>query len=339
MTDKFSRRDFLKLAGVGAATTAILTGCGPASRYVKREPYMEMPEYTYNGLSTFYATTCRECAAGCGLVVRTSQGRAIKTEGNANHPLNLGKTCARGQATLHGLYNPDRVQGPQSGGQSVDWDAAIEVVAKALKENQPSEIAFLLGTTSDHLFDLVADLSAQTGINPPIRFGALSMFESRATLAKAAENLFGEAGMPFFDVGGAKAVFSFGANFLETWLSPVSYTRGFAGLREALTKMRGKLIQFEARMSSTAAKADEWIPLRPGTEALVALAIGRLALEKRGGPLPRAFADIDPMDASSKSGIELETLERYAGNPWRRGVGSNQRTGGCRSRAGFERCR
>ena len=101
MSDKFSRRDFLKLAGVGAATTAILTGCGPASRYVKREPYMQMPEYNYNGQSTYYATTCRECAAGCGLVVRTIQGRAIKTEGNASNPLNLGKTCARGQATLH----------------------------------------------------------------------------------------------------------------------------------------------------------------------------------------------------------------------------------------------
>ncbi len=112
MSEKFSRRDFLKLAGVGAATTAILTGCGLASRYVKREPYMQMPEYTYNGQSTYYATTCRECAAGCGLVVRTMQGRAIKTEGNANNPLNLGKTCARGQATLHGLYNPNRVRGP-----------------------------------------------------------------------------------------------------------------------------------------------------------------------------------------------------------------------------------
>ena len=103
MSEKISRRDFLKLATAGAATTAVLTGCGPASRYVVREPYMEMPEYTYNGLSTYYATTCRECAAGCGLVVRTMQGRAIKVEGNANNPVNLGKTCARGQATLHGL--------------------------------------------------------------------------------------------------------------------------------------------------------------------------------------------------------------------------------------------
>lgn len=314
MSENFSRRDFLKLAGLGAATTAVLTGCGPASRYVKREPYMEMPEYTATGQSTYYATTCRECAAGCGLVVRTYQGRAIKTEGNANHPLNLGKTCARGQATLHGLYNPDRVTDPVKAGSpaSMTWDAAIDVVADALKNNKPEEVAFLMGMAPDHLFDLVSDLAKATGMNAPVRFGALGMFEARATLSKAAENLFGQAGLPHFDIGGAQVVLSFGANFLETWLSPVSYTRGFAGLREAQTKQRGTLVQFEARMSATAGKADEWVPLRPGTEALVALAIGKLAAEMMGVSAPRAFAGVSVQDASSKSGVKVETLEHIA---------------------------
>src|SRR5512138_2023082 len=111
MSREMSRRDFLRLASVGAATT-VLTGCGPLSRYVRREPYFKMPEYNYNGISTYYATTCRECAAGCGLVVRTFQGRALKVEGNKDHPLNLGKTCVRAQASLQGLYNPDRVAHP-----------------------------------------------------------------------------------------------------------------------------------------------------------------------------------------------------------------------------------
>src|SRR6187549_2077006 len=112
MSENISRRDFLKIAGVGGVAATVLTGCGPASREVSRQPYTHMPEYTYNGQSTHYATTCRECAAGCGLVVRTMQGRALKVEGNPNHPVNLGKTCSRGQVTLQGLYNPDRVQGP-----------------------------------------------------------------------------------------------------------------------------------------------------------------------------------------------------------------------------------
>ena len=160
MSEKISRRDFLKLASVGAATTAALTGCGPASRYVQREPYTKMPEYNYNGLSTYYATTCRECAAGCGLIVRTMQGRALKVEGNPNHPVNLGKTCSRGQVTLQGLYNPDRVQGPlqhtrgeglyndrfQAVPSNLSWDEALQVVADALVS--PAKTAFLLGTGS-----------------------------------------------------------------------------------------------------------------------------------------------------------------------------------------------
>ncbi|NOH04691.1 MAG: molybdopterin-dependent oxidoreductase [Chloroflexi bacterium] len=95
-------------------------------------------------------------------------------------------------------------------------------------------------------------------------------------------------------------------------LSPVSYTRGFAGLREKKTKMRGTLIQFEARMSATGGKADEWVPLRPGTEALVALAIGRLAAEIRGGAMPRAFSGVDPVEAASRSGVKIEALEHIA---------------------------
>jgi anaerobic selenocysteine-containing dehydrogenase len=320
MKKHLSRRDFLKLAGAGAAASTILTGCGPASRYVKREPYMQMPEYTYNGLSTYYATTCRECAAGCGLVIRTMQGRAIKAEGNANHPLNLGKTCARGQAGLHGLYNPDRVEFPlkrlERGNpdrfEHLIWENAIQSVADALRSHRPEQIAFLMGTAADHLFDLVTDLAKAAGLNAPLRFGALGMFEAQATLIRAAENLFGEARLPFFDIGGAEVVFSFGANFLETWLSPVAYTRGFAGLREARNKRRGYFVQFEPRMSQTAAKADEWIPIKPGTEALVALALGRLAFESRGGPLPRAFSGVDPLEAASRSGVRLETLERLA---------------------------
>ena len=117
MSRKMTRRGFLKTAAVGAGATAVLTGCGPISRYVVREPYTRMPEYTYNGQSTYYATTCRECPAGCGTVVRTEQGRALKVEGNPLNPINQGKTCARGQAALQGLYNPDRIPSPRQAGR------------------------------------------------------------------------------------------------------------------------------------------------------------------------------------------------------------------------------
>ncbi|MFL7868690.1 MAG: molybdopterin-dependent oxidoreductase [Anaerolineales bacterium] len=319
MTKRISRRDFLKLTGAGVATTAVLTGCGPASRYVIREPYMEMPEYTFNGKSTYFATTCRECPAGCGLVVRTFQGRALKTEGNKNHPVNLGKTCARGQATVQGLYNPDRNTDPvkQSARGSrdftkMDWEAAIGVVSDALKNTDPAGIAFLTGLAPDHLFDLASDLTAAIGAPDPVRYSALGMFESRATLGKAAENLLGQEGLPFFDIANADLVFSFGANFLETWLSPVAFTRHYSKMRRGLAGKRGYMVQFEPRMSQTAANADEWVPLHPGTEGLVAMALGRLVAEQRGQSLPQAFADVDVQAASDASGVSMEALDHLA---------------------------
>ena len=138
------------------------------------------------------------------------------------------------------------------------------------------------------------------------------MFESRATLGKAAEEMFGQAALPFFDMANADVVFSFGANFLETWLSPVAYTRGFSKMRKGTNGKRGTLIQFEARMSQTGAVADEWIPLRPGTEGLVAAALGRLVAEARG-VTAGAFAQVDAAKAAESAGIPLKQLEHLAG--------------------------
>ncbi len=319
MSPEISRRDFLKLASAAAAATAVLTGCGPEARYVKRTPYTKMPEYNLNGLSTYYATTCRECAAGCGLVVREFQGRALKVEGNKDNPVNMGKTCARGQITLQGLYNPDRVSDPiqrkQRGSSettTMKWDEVVKVVTDALTKNQPGEIAFLLGTQPDHLFDLVSDLTKALGAPDPMRFGALSMFEARATLAQATQTLFGQAALPFFDIGNSDLVFSFGANFLETWLSPVAQARQYFQLRQGNPAQRGEFVQFEPRMSQTASKADVWVPLKPGTDALVALAIGRLIAEARGLPLSAPFANVDVKAAATQADISANQLQSLA---------------------------
>jgi anaerobic selenocysteine-containing dehydrogenase len=319
MSEKISRRDFLKMAGAGAAATAAITGCGPQSRYVVREPYTKMPEYTYNGQSTYYATTCRECAAGCGLVVRTMQGRAIKAEGNKLHPVNLGKTCARGQASVQGLYNPDRIQNPvkQMGRGSgnfneVSWDDAVSQIANVFGDHRHGEIAFLMGLAPDHLYDLVSQLTSALGAAAPLRYGVLGMFEARATLSEASRQLFGQASLLYFDMGNADLTFSFGSNFAETWVSPVAYTRGFSQMRQGNPGRRGYLVQFEPRMSQTAMTADEWIPVAPGTEGLVALALGKLAADLKGIALPAAFSGVDLEAVVEASGVERAVLDHLA---------------------------
>jgi anaerobic selenocysteine-containing dehydrogenase len=312
MTEKISRRDFLKISGIGLTSATVITGCGPSSRYVTRQAYANMPEYNQTGVSTYYATTCKECPAGCGLIVRTQEGRAIKVEGNPEHPVNKGKVCSRGLTTVQGVYNPDRITGPQKRTRgsrtttAMEWQGAINTVAEELKN--PQKTAFLLGLQSDHLYDLVREITEKGGFGKPVRYGTLGTLEGRSTLLRATQELYGFDQIPFFDMGNADVVFSFGAHFLETWLSPLAYSRGFRQLRKQPFGKRGYIVSFEARQSLSSANADEWIPIKPGSEGQVALAIGKIAATKAGVTTPALFANVNLNDVSQISGISMEKL-------------------------------
>ncbi len=319
MSERISRRDFMKIAGMGAAASLVLTGCGTNARFVERRPYLSMPEYTLPGVSTYYATTCVECPAGCGIIVRTVEGRALKVEGNPDHPVNKGRTCARGQAAVQGLYNPDRfttaVQQKERGSaqyEAIEWQQAIQAVAEALGTDDPSGLSFLSGTAPDHLYDLLKILTESLGVSAPLRFTGLSMLEQRVTLASACERVYGEYCLPHFDISGAEVIFSFGANFNETWLTPVSYSLAYGDFRKGTPGRRGYLVQFEPRLSMTAANADEWIPINPGSEHLLAAALGMLVQEMRGTTKSVYYSQIDLEDVATQCGIAVEEMQRLA---------------------------
>src|SRR5712671_6077076 len=134
MSDGLSRRSFLKLAATASAAAAI-PGCEPAAR--KLIPYVVPDENVAPGIPTFFATTCSECPAGCGVVARIREGRVIKLEGNPGDPIGSGALCARGQAALQGLYNPDRVRHPQIRAdqgalRTASWDEASQLINQRL---------------------------------------------------------------------------------------------------------------------------------------------------------------------------------------------------------------
>jgi len=319
MTKTISRRDFIKYSGLGTAASAVLTGCGPVSRYVVRQQYAEMPEFNQTGVSTYYATSCRECPAGCGVIVRTREGRAIGVQGNPDHPINYGKLCSRGLTTLQGLYNPDRLTNPiqlnRKGDQSyteINWDLAVTTITAILRDTPPDEIVFILGMTPDHLYDLVYEMTQALGIRSPYRFGSLGMFDAQGTLVEAVNQIFNQKSFPYFDFGKSDLVFSFGANFLETWLSPITYSRAYAELRQGNQNQRGYYVSFEPRMSLTSGSADEWIPIIPGSENIVARALGNLVQEMKPQTGVPYFHGVDIQEAVSLSGVSLETLQHLA---------------------------
>src|SRR5215471_6544728 len=126
MPEGLSRRSFMKLAATASAAAAV-PGCEPASR--KLIPYVVPDENVIPGMPTYYASTCEECAAGCGIVATVREGRVTKLEGNPVDPIAAGAICARGQAALQGLYNPDRLAYPMLRGDGgtltrISWDEA-----------------------------------------------------------------------------------------------------------------------------------------------------------------------------------------------------------------------
>ena len=326
MPNSITRRDFIKLSAAAGAVT-VISGCTINLQQTETlESYVRPPEEGLPGEDTWYASTCRQCPAGCGILVRVSEGRARKIEGNPIHPLNRGRLCARGQAGLQVLYNPDRlrnaVQQKKRGSAQFEplyWDQALKQVTDRLSA-AAGGVAFLggYGSTPDHLYRLAEQFTQALGGPPPLLFDLHSALEGRAALAQSSAELFGTPALPIFDIAAADVVFSFGANFLETWLSPVAYGRAYGRMRQGQVGKRGYLVQFEPRFSATAAVADEWIPIRPGTEGLVALALGKIIVtENLGHDLPHRehavlYENVSVSDVAHTSGVPVEELVRLA---------------------------
>jgi molybdopterin-containing oxidoreductase family iron-sulfur binding subunit len=297
------RREFLKVIGAGvAAGTA--TACGK-DHYNYLIPYLNSPDETVPGVSTYYATTCRECAASCGVIAETRDGRALKLEGNPNHPLNRGALCARGQAALQGLYNPDRYKGPmiRQGTSLVPatWDQVQQKVTQALTQAQSDgkagQAVFINGHETGSFAGFLDQWLAAFGMPPHVAYDS----EAPAAAIAANRQSYGVA-WPSIDFGAAKLIVSFGADFLDGWGPNVPQQLDFADARAKLADAP-RLVYVGARRSLTGLGADEWIPAKPGSEHLIADALlGKMG--KATGTTIEA--------AATAAGVPAESLERLA---------------------------
>ncbi len=109
-TAGMDRRGFFRIVGASGAAAAA-AGCGKTTESIL--PYVIPAEHLVPGVATWFATVCRECSAGCGVLAKSREGRIVKLEGNPDHPVNRGALCASGQASLLSTYDPDRIPGPR----------------------------------------------------------------------------------------------------------------------------------------------------------------------------------------------------------------------------------
>jgi anaerobic selenocysteine-containing dehydrogenase len=311
------RRQFIILTAAGAAGSLALEGCTTQSEY--SEPLYVVNEKYIPGADYWHATVCGQCQAGCGVIVRQRDGNANKIEGNPLHPISRGKLCARGQAGLNELYNPDRIKHPLklngvrgSGNfQEITWDSAIETLTERLRDlrqrGQAKQIVWIEGSESRGTFRDLAErfLSALGG---PVMTSFMPF--SRDVERESARTTFGSSAPPTYDLSQADFVLSFGARFLETWSSPVYYSRGFGEMRRA-RKTRGRFVHAEPRLSLTAASADEWLPVRPGAEGRLALSIAHELIRGSSRSFP-GFDSFDPEATHESTGIGAATVRRIA---------------------------
>lgn len=289
-----------------------------AGSYDRLIPYLQQPEDIIPGRATWYATACRECPAGCAMVVRNRDSRVVKCEGNPGSPVNQGKLCARGQAALHGLYDPDRVKGPMRRLDSgkltdVSWADALSEIGEQFGKRP--RIAFISDLQTGALDALMRAWLTSLGSDRLIKYEPIDH--------AAVRWLYGGV-VPTFDIASSDYLVSFGADFLETWISPVEYARQFAEMRRLRNGKRARFVYVGPRVSMTAANADRRVVVPPGGEEDAARGIlaeikssaakAPLALPGIGMSSARAAAEINASGGSKLVNVNRpHALSRASG--------------------------
>ena len=227
------RRDFLWLLGVISGST-VMSACGSPNRSAKFTSYLLPPEEgLVPGEASFHPSTCTECPAGCGVLARVREGRPVKLEGIPGHPVSDGGLCIRGQSSLYRLYHPERVRGPMArdGGKlrPISWEDAFSRVAGALQASREKgrKNLFLSGRTTGSLSRLADAVCERLGVE------RLPGYETYSHTAEKDANglLFGERDLPHYRIEKADFLLTVGADLLETYVTPVAYTRKISSAR------------------------------------------------------------------------------------------------------------
>lgn len=316
------RRGFLKILGLGATAAATsgcsLDGIGTTLQLTDQERRAEP------GPESWVTSACGLCSGGCGVRVRKIAERAVKVEGNPIHPVNRGRLCPVGQASLQLLYHPDRLRAPlkrvgergKGKWEKITWEEALSLTVSRLnglrEKRTPHTLVVLSGGDSE-LADRLMRRFLEAYGSPNLISVAPREPSSQAQYITQGIN-----GRVAYDLENASYILSFAAPLVEGWMSPVRQMRALGFLHQGMPGHRGKFVQVGSRLSATAAKADEWVPIRPGTEGILALGIAHVLLKEdlydRGFAERHLFGLEDWVDRDGKrqKGFRAVVTEGYS---------------------------
>ena len=323
---KVDRRSFLGL-GLGAVAGAAVSPAGikltdDSSIWTQNWPWTPVPR---DGEVTFENSACSLCKGSCGISIKKVGGRAIKIEGQTDHPNNKGGICLHGIAGLQYLYDPARIKSPlKKNGkkfEEISWEDAISYITEKLnsiKDQKATEsLACISGNANGSVPALFKRFLKVFGSN-----NFYSMPSMDDTWETTASKMHGEKSSLSFDLENSSFILSFGSGLIEGWGSPVHCFKANASRKEKGTK----LFQVEPRLSNTAANADKWIPIIPGTEADLALGLCHIIIKEEIYDTSyiskynfdfKAFVkmleqDHTPEKTAEKTGIDLALIKQLA---------------------------
>ncbi len=304
-----TRRNLLKLSGAAMALAAVGCARRPVEKII---PYVVAPEEITPGLATWYASTCAGCAAGCGVLVKTREGRPIKLEGNPKHPINHGRLCARGQATVLDLYDPDRLQQPIKYGrgkqtpENLTLAQADEIIVDTIKKNR----SVVLVTPS--INGLAARRAQREFLTayPNVKLVTYDVLGDD-DLIRAQEICYGTAAKPRYRFEQANYFLMLGADPFGASSSPVEAAYGYGQARKPDKDGMAKLVVFEPAITLTGGSADERFLIEPQYLAAVGFALAN-ALMQAGLGLFEKSEDNQKLRAKLAQ-FAPEKIEKQAG--------------------------
>jgi len=284
---ELGRRDFLHLIAAGLA----LGGLSACTKQPPEEivPYVRQPEAIVPGNPLFFATAMPRGGIGIGLLVESHEGRPTKVEGNPDHPDSLGSSDLHSQASVLGLYDPDRSQTVIGNGEVSSWAEFLNVlyrVREAQLRTQGAGLRLLTDSVSSPT--LLAQIRGLLGALPAAKWHVFEPVNRDASLL-GGRMAFGTDVEPIYRFDRAQRVLSIDADFLSCGPGSLRYTRDFSSRRRPESGPLLRLYAIETTPSNTGMVADHRLRLRPSeVESVVRLIASGLGIE--AGAMPAAKA-------------------------------------------------
>ena len=327
------RRTFLKLsalAGVAAGVSQVLR----PSKIAALPPQAKGPNATEE---KWVNTSCLNCPARCAIRVRVVKGRAIRITGNPLSLVSEGKICPRAHIGLQVLYDPGRVFTPlkrtnKEKGRGIDpkwvpvsWDKALDEVAHRLKSvresGQPQKVLLFSGLNTASSEEMISRFAGAFG-TPNLISGDGLDGETEKSGNWMADGHYADTA---YDLDHTHYVLAFGADMVESSKPLSRFLRKWGKIRREKPD-RSKIVVINPRHSITAAKADEWIPINPGTDGALAMAIAHVIVSENlydktfikdwtvgfDSYKNLALSQYSPKEASRITGIPTEVIQRIA---------------------------